>query len=744
MYSWSSLDPSVGFPPALRPPRGDGGRIQKYPRLVSQSYRSALRFRSCLCHWARQCLLVHLLSLSRMKVGAVARRSMVSRSQNLPIENHEMQSTRILPCSPTLLQRPGDTASRLRKYITVCSALSDDEYGEHAAAFLSGNFQPVVDEISAEHVIAPEGSTTDVGNSDAVSGLMGGSGSLTTVGKLPDDFPDGQFVYVGPNPKFPQEHYKAWGKGPKQEQPGQANGWHHWFEGDGMVFAVDFETIRPWQDCASCSQTSRSPTKVRRLRYRNRYVRTNSWCDEMRHGSRLFRPLMNTTGSAFLPNAFANFFLGGNVLKDSANTALTYFCGKLLALQDTMPPWELDSGTLETRGVHNFNGTLPFYLPFTAHPKIVAGTENLIFFGFNPVHPPHCSVGSVDQHGQVGKITALWHDALRGATFMHDFCVTLNYTVLFEGSMNIRPFRILNGDHPLKYDQCQRARFGIMRRDGKDTAGDVEWCECTTAQMVYHFVNAWEDESTGEIVVTGVREDGFFHGALAARGAREWINKALDEDKCVPRMHEWRIDPMRGVVTSEKWLFDDLVEVPRINDAFTGIRNRFAYAGRIHTGSLRNDAQLKFDAVLKFDLESGEKQVYEHGGGRFGMETQFVSRGSDGYFKTELESILKQVSDNAEQRCDDSLAEDDGWLILYVHDESNTSAAAAECHSECVILDARNIEAGPVLRIVLPSRVPYGAHASWCPADKNAAGPSLDHASHIPKGKAEHHLHQRM
>jgi hypothetical protein len=38
--------------------------------------------------------------------------------------------------------------------------------------------------------------------------------------------------------------------------------------------------------------------------------------------------------------------------------------------------------------------------------------------------------------------------------------------------------------------------------------------------------------------------------------------------------------------------------VPRINDAFTGVRNCFAYAGRVHTGSLADDAQLKFDAVV--------------------------------------------------------------------------------------------------------------------------------------------------
>ena len=139
--------------------------------------------------------------------------------------------------------------------------------------------------------------------------------------------------------------------------------------------------------------------------------------------------------------------------------------------------------------------------------------------------------------------------------------------------------------------------------------GDVRWCECSSAQMVYHFINAYECEETGSVVVTGVREDGFFHGALAANGTREWIEEALARGEAVPRVHEWVIDPSEGKVVSERWLFEEVVEVPRINDAFAGVKNRFAYAGRVHESSLADDAQLKFDAVVKFDFEAGASET---------------------------------------------------------------------------------------------------------------------------------------
>jgi len=616
--------------------------------------------------------------------------------------------------------------------------LDDADYGEHAAAFLSGNFRPVIEEVSAFASMSADGDR----------GLEASSRAFYLLGEIPTDFPAGKFAYVGPNPKFSLDSYKIWGRGPKQSNIAAANGWHHWFEGDGMVYALDFGGANTSsrrrneaehdsfeegekEKTLPAERPEKSKEILRNVCYRNRYVRTNSWKKEMRHGARLFRPLMNASGSAFLPNAVANFLLGGSFLKDSANTALCYFAGRLFALQDTMPPWELNNDTLETVGQCDFDGTLPFYVPFTAHPKIAPSTGDLLFFGFNPVYPPHCSIGSVSPEGNVGPTKALWHNAFQGATFIHDFCVTENYTVIFEGSMNIRPLRMLKGVHPLQYDRSQLARFGILQRQCDGTMSDVTWCECAEPEMVYHFVNAWEDDRTGHIVIVGVREDGFFHGALAATGTRSWITSTLKEGKSVPRLHEWRLDPSNGKVLSEQWLFDDIIEVPRINDKFTGVQNRYAYAGRIHTASLSRDAQLKFDAVIKFDMVTGAKEVYEHGRGRYGMEAQFVPR-SHPCTAASIEQVLVPGAALLEET---SSIEDDGWLILYVHDESDVDVSPSDSHSECIILDARKIRDGPVARIRLPSRIPYGAHAMWCPlaSRTNTQKGSVHHVPEQPR-----------
>lgn len=51
-------------------------------------------------------------------------------------------------------------------------------------------------------------------------------------------------------------------------------------------------------------------------------------------------------------------------------------------------------------------------------------------------------------------------------------------------------------------------------------------------------------------------------------------------------------------------------------------------------------------------------------------------------------------------------AEDDGWVVCIVHDESSG-------RSKFIVIDAQRFDAPPVATIHLPHRVPYGAHGAW-------------------------------
>ena len=54
--------------------------------------------------------------------------------------------------------------------------------------------------------------------------------------------------------------------------------------------------------------------------------------------------------------------------------------------------------------------------------------------------------------------------------------------------------------------------------------------------------------------------------------------------------------------------------------------------------------------------------------------------------------------------------EDDGWLINAVFDSSTG-------RTDLCVLDARDVEAGPIARVHLPQRIPFGFHANWFPRE---------------------------
>ena len=60
----------------------------------------------------------------------------------------------------------------------------------------------------------------------------------------------------------------------------------------------------------------------------------------------------------------------------------------------------------------------------------------------------------------------------------------------------------------------------------------------------------------------------------------------------------------------------------------------------------------------------------------------------------------------------DGSTEDDGWLLNIVYDDRRDA-------SDLVVLDARDITAGPVATVHMPRRVPFGFHANWFPEEES-------------------------
>jgi carotenoid cleavage dioxygenase len=112
-----------------------------------------------------------------------------------------------------------------------------------------------------------------------------------------------------------------------------------------------------------------------------------------------------------------------------------------------------------------------------------------------------------------------------------------------------------------------------------------------------------------------------------------------------------------------------------INAEYLGKPYRYSYNMIAHPGAFL------FDGILRYDHRTGQSQEYLFGEGRFGSESPMAP-------------------------CHDARFEDDGYVVSFVTDMGAD-------RSECVILDARDIGAGPVARILLPHRIGSGTHSCW-------------------------------
>jgi carotenoid cleavage dioxygenase len=91
---------------------------------------------------------------------------------------------------------------------------------------------------------------------------------------------------------------------------------------------------------------------------------------------------------------------------------------------------------------------------------------------------------------------------------------------------------------------------------------------------------------------------------------------------------------------------------------------------------------LTFDQYLyKFDLENNKRFDHNLGDNVFGGEPVFVPKSG-------------------------SSSEDDGWVMAIVYDANIDK-------SKLIIVDTENFDKKPVGEIILPQRVPFGAHGSW-------------------------------
>jgi carotenoid cleavage dioxygenase len=391
-----------------------------------------------------------------------------------------------------------------------------------------------------------------------------------------------------------------------------------------------------------------------RVSYRNRWVHSAAFDQEATAGEPLWSGIMEPIGGN--PR--------GAPFKDTANTDVLFHAGRLSALWYISGiPYRVDAQTLETEGPDDFGGRRT--CPVSAHAKVDGSTGELMFFDYG-LRPPFMHYGVVGADGVQKHLTAI---DLPGPRLPHDMAITQRYSILMDPPVHFGQRALQEKRWQSEFHPELPLRFGVLPRFGDGS--EVRWFEASSS-YVYHSINAWEEGD--EIVLIGCRVPNPLMPPDPSDGpyATMMANLRLDA-----RLWSWRLNLRTGALR-EAQLDDRNTEFPTMNREALGRRTRYAY-----NMSIAPTRTLLFDGIVKYDTDGGATQSCDFGPGRFGSEAPFAPR-------------------------ENARAEDDGYLLSFLHDE-------VENRSELIIVDAQHVNAGPVARVALPQRVPLGFHACWVP-----------------------------
>jgi len=388
----------------------------------------------------------------------------------------------------------------------------------------------------------------------------------------------------------------------------------HWFFGNGMLHGVYLEDGK--------------------ASYKNRYVRTPYYENDL--------------------NVMSSF---GDLAASPANTHIVNHAGKLLALEETSLPWELNKD-LETLGVEDYKGKLNTAM--TAHPRVCPETGEMLFFAYSMMGEPYLYYYRVSKEGELVQSEPI---EIPRPVMMHDWNITRNYVVFMDLPIVSDMDLAVTTGSPFGFKPECGARLGVMPRDGNNS--DVRWFDIDPC-FVFHSFNSFE-EGNKIVLYVSRQQEAMVGGFKDIYGG----------ETTVARLWRWVIDLDTGTV-SEEQLDDGACDFPRVNDNRIGLHSDFGYCMQIKT----DVENLTFgENLFKYKLDTGERIDHHLGNNVAGGEPVFAPKPG-------------------------STEEDEGWILSLVHERETR-------RSKLVIIDAQSFDKEPVAEVIIPQRVPYGAHGSW-------------------------------
>lgn len=361
--------------------------------------------------------------------------------------------------------------------------------------------------------------------------------------------------------------------------------------------------------------------------------------------------------------------------RGTANTSSFWHHGNLYALKEDSRPMRLDPHTLATLGYWDFGGALKSRT-FTAHPKVDPATGECIAFSYNcqGVSSNEIEVHWISATGALARTETIQAPY---CSMVHDSAVSRNYIAFVICPMINEEERIRRGEPYWHWDSRQRTYVVIIpRREG---VAKARWFTSPVTGMQTHSFNAW-DEGSMLHLEHFVTETGWL-------SLFPDINDPGAKEK-PPYGERWSFDLSQTEDRfSSRRFINHIGEMPMIDRRFAMQRARHFWFG---TNNPALGPMLPwgpkgppFTCLGHLDELNNKLSFYYSGPDSSPEEPVFVPRSKDA-------------------------GEGDGWLLTMV-------GRRAQNRTDLVVLNARDLAAGPVATVRFPCRLHEGFHGVWVP-----------------------------